>query len=216
MLIRKQPLDRLDAIKTLRAERNGGHKPTAVIQGGDEMQVCSVRQPVAQMLTNGGCPALRGDYLTAGDASLSGECFGCDHEDYGAGIDFGAPEYLGDSRAQTGPYRESTDPIDGRPDPSDQPSQVVLLQALHSHVDIQDCGAGIPSRVLARPNHQDSHRPPGHANSSGRAAWHRLSLGLISGKDSERSIIWEVRPKASGDAWDASPSQPVRPAANCR
>ena len=182
MLVRQKPLDRLDAIKALGAERNGSHKPTVLLQGNDEMQVCSVRQPVAEVLTNGGCPALRGDYLTAGSISLSGECFGGDRKDHGAGIDFGAPEYLCDSRAQTGPYRESTDPIDGRPDPSGQPSQVVLLQALHSHVDIQDCGAGIPSRVPARPNHQDSHRPPGHANSSGRVAWYRLSPGLISGK----------------------------------
>ena len=182
MLIRQQPLDRLDAIKALGAERNGSHKPTVLLQGNDEMQVCSVRQPVAEVLTNGGCPALRGDYLTAGSISLSGECFGGDREDHGAGIDFGAPEYLCNSRGQTGPYRESTDPIDGRPDPSGQPSQVVPLQALHSHVDIQDCGAGIPSRVPARPNHQDSHRPPGHANSSGRVAWYRLSPGLISGK----------------------------------
>ena len=182
MLVRQKPLDRLDAIKALGAERNSGNKPTTVFQRSDEMQVCSVRQPVAQVLTNGGCPALRGDYLTAGGVCLFSQRLGCDNEDYGAGIDFGAPEYLCDSRAQTGPYRESTDPIDGRPDPSGQPSQVVLLQALHSHVDIQDCGAGIPSRVPARPNHQDSHRPPGHANSSGRVAWYRLSPGLISGK----------------------------------
>lgn len=85
------------------------------------MQVCSVRQPVPQVLTNGGCPALRGDYLTAGSISLSGECLGGDREDHGAGIDFGAPEYLCNSRGQTRPYRESIDPIDGRPDPSGQP-----------------------------------------------------------------------------------------------
>ena len=216
MLIRQQPLDRLDAIKALRAERNSGNKPTTVFQRSDEMQVCSVRQPVAEVLTNGGCPALRGDYLTAGSISLSGECFGGDRKDHGAGIDFGAPEYLGDSRGQTGPYRESTDPIDGRPDPSGQPSQVVPLQVLHSHLDTRDCGAGTPSRVPARPDHRDSHRPPGHANSSGRVAWPRFSPGLISRKDSKRSITWEVRRKASGDAWDASPSQLVRPAANCR
>ena len=180
------------------------------------MQVCSVRQPVAQMLANGGCPALRGGFLIAGGVCLFSECLGGDREDHGAGIDFGAPEYLGDSRGQTGPYRESTDPIDGRPDPSGQPSQVVPLQVLHSHLDTRDCGAGIPSRVPARPDHRDSHRPPGHANSSGRVAWHRLSPGLISGKDSGRSITWEVRLKASGDARGASPPQPVRPAANCR
>ena len=216
MLVRQKPLDRLDAIKALGAERNSGNKPTTVFQRSDEMQVCSVRQPVAQVLTNGGCPALRGDYLTAGGVCLFSQRLGCDNEDYGAGIDFGAPEYLCDSRAQTGANRESTDPIDGRPDPSGQPSQVVPLQVLHSHLDIRDCGAGIPSRVPARPDHRDSHRPPGHANSSGRVAWHRFSLGLISGKDSESSITWEVRRKASGDAWDASPSQLVRPAANCR
>lgn len=180
------------------------------------MQVCSIRQPVAQVLANGGCPALRGDCLTAWGVCPFSECFGGDREDHGAGIDFGAPEYLCNSRGQTRPYRESTDPIDGRPDPSGQPSQVVPLQVLHSHLDTRDCGAGIPSRVPARPDHRDSHRPPGHANSSGRVAWHRLSPGLISGKDSGRSITWEVRPKASGDAWHASPSQPVRPAANCR
>ena len=200
MLVRQQPLDRLDAIKALGAERNSGNKPTTVFQGSDEMQVCPVRQPVAQVLANGGRPALRGDYLTDWGVCPFNECFGGDREDHGAGIDFGAPEYLCDSRAQTGPYRESTDPIDGRPDRSGQPSQVVPLQVLHSHLDIRDCGAGTPSRVPARPDHRDSHRPTGHANSSGRVAWHRLSPGLISGKDSERSIIWEVRLKASGDA----------------
>ncbi|SDO91469.1 hypothetical protein SAMN05216196_11316 [Lutimaribacter pacificus] len=216
MLVRQKPLDRFDAIKALGAERNSGNKPSTVLQRSNEMQVCSVRQPVPQVLTNGGCPALRGDYLTAGSISLSGECPGGNREDHGAGIDFGAPEYLCDSRAQTGANRESTDPIDGRPDPSGQPCQVVPLQALHSHVDIRDCDAGIPSRVPARPDHRDSHRPPGYASSSGRVAWHRFSLRLISRKDSERSITWEVRRKASGDAWDASPSQLVRPAANCR
>ncbi|SLN19698.1 hypothetical protein ROH8110_00660 [Roseovarius halotolerans] len=216
MLIRQQPLDRLDAIKALGAERNSSNKPTTVFPRSDEMQVCSVRQHVAQVLANRGCPALRGNYLIAGRASHSCEYLGGDREDHGAGIDFGAPENLGDIRGQTGPYRESTAPIDGPPDPSGQPSQVVPLQVLHSHLDIRDCGAGIPSRVPARPDHRDSHRRPGHANSNGRVAWHRPSPGLISGKDSERSIIWEVRPKASGDAWHASPSQPVRPAANCR
>lgn len=66
MLVRQQPLDRLDAIKALKAERNSGHKPTVVFQGGDEMQVCSVRQPAAQVLANGGRPARRGDYFTTG------------------------------------------------------------------------------------------------------------------------------------------------------
>ncbi|GGB27420.1 hypothetical protein GCM10011324_41430 [Allosediminivita pacifica] len=153
MLVRQEPLDRLHAVEPLRAERNGSHKPTVLLQGNDEMQVCSVRQPVAQVLANRGCPALRGNYLIAGSISLSGECFGGDRKEYGAGIDFGAPENLCNSRAQTGPYRESKDPIDGRPDPSGQPSQVVPLQVLHSHVDTQDYGAGIPSRVPARPDH---------------------------------------------------------------
>ena len=53
MLIRKQPLNRLDAIKALGAERNSGNKPTAVFQRRDQMQVCSVRQSVAQVLANG-------------------------------------------------------------------------------------------------------------------------------------------------------------------
>ena len=200
MLVRQKPLDRLDAIKALGAERNSGNKPTTVFQRSDEMQVCSVRQPVAQVLANGGCPALRGDYLTAGGVCLFRNYLRGDREDHGAGIDFGAPEYLCDSRAQTGPYRESTDPIDGRPDPSGQPSQVVLLQALHSHVDIQDCGAGIPSRGPARPDYRDSRRRPGHANSSDQVAWHRFSPRLIMRKDSKRSITWEARRKASGDA----------------
>ena len=66
MLVRQQPLDRLDAIKALGAERNSGNKPTTVFQGSDEMQVCPVRQPVAQVLANGGRPARRGDYFTTG------------------------------------------------------------------------------------------------------------------------------------------------------
>ena len=51
--VRQQPLDRFDAVEPLRAERNSGHKPTALSQGSDEMQVCSVRQPMAQVLANG-------------------------------------------------------------------------------------------------------------------------------------------------------------------
>ena len=66
MLVRQEPLDRLHAIKAFRAERNSGHQPTTVFQGSDEMQVCSVRQPVAQVLANGGRPARRGDYFTTG------------------------------------------------------------------------------------------------------------------------------------------------------
>lgn len=66
MLIRQEPLDCFDAIETLEAERNGGDKPTTVFQGSDEMQVCPVRQPVAQVLANGGRPARRGDYFTTG------------------------------------------------------------------------------------------------------------------------------------------------------
>lgn len=153
MLICQEPLDCFDAVETLRAERNCGHKPTTVFQGSDEMQVCPVRQPMVQVLANGGRSARRGSYLNAGGASLSSECLGGDRQDHGAGIDLGAPEYLCDSRGQAGPDRESTDPIDGRPDPSGQPSQVVPLQVLHSHVDTQDYGAGIPSRVPARPDH---------------------------------------------------------------
>lgn len=99
MLVRQQPLDRLDAIKALRTERNSGNKPNTVFQRSDEMQVCSVRQPVAQVLANGGCPALRGDYLTAGGVCLFRNYLRGDREDHGAGIDFGAPEYLCDSRA---------------------------------------------------------------------------------------------------------------------
>ena len=53
MLIRQQPLDRLDAIKAFGSERNSGNKPTTVFQGSDEMQVCPVRQPVAQVLPMG-------------------------------------------------------------------------------------------------------------------------------------------------------------------
>lgn len=66
MLIRQEPLDCFDAVEPLEAERNGGHKPTTVFQGSDEMQVCPVRQPVAQVLANGGRPARRGDYFTTG------------------------------------------------------------------------------------------------------------------------------------------------------
>lgn len=66
MLIRQEPLDCLDAVESLEAERNGGHKSTVLFQGSDEMQVCPVRQPVAQVLANGGRPARRGDYFTTG------------------------------------------------------------------------------------------------------------------------------------------------------
>ena len=66
VLVRQEPLDRLDAIKALGTERNSGNKPTTVFQGSDEMQVCPVRQPVAQVLANGGRPARRGDYFTTG------------------------------------------------------------------------------------------------------------------------------------------------------
>ncbi|GHG86497.1 hypothetical protein GCM10010961_14160 [Pseudodonghicola xiamenensis] len=83
MQVRQEPLDRLHAVKPLGAERNSGNKPTTVFQGSDEMQVCPVRQPVAQVLANGGCPALRGDYLTAEGVCLFSNYLRGDREDQG-------------------------------------------------------------------------------------------------------------------------------------
>ena len=180
------------------------------------MQVCPVRQPVAQVLANGGRPARRGNYFTTGGVCLFGQCLGGGNEHHDTCIDRRTPEHLRNGGGQPGPDRESTTPIDGRPDPSDQPSPGVLLRASRNHADIRDCGAGIPSRGPAQPDHRDSRRRPGHANSSDQVAWHRLSPGLITRKDSKRSITWEARPKASGDVRGASPPQAVRPAANCR
>ena len=180
------------------------------------MQVCPVRQPVAQVLPHRGRSVRRGDDVLAETISLSAKCLGGGNEHHGTRVDRRTPEHLRYASGQPGSDRESTTPIDGRPDPSDQPSPGVLLRASRNHADIRDCGAGIPSRGPARPDYRDSRRRPGHANSSDQVAWHRFSPRLIMRKDSKRSITWEARYKASGDAHGASPPQPVRPAANCR